>query len=357
MQQYRDAMSRALFLANRASSAGDVPVGAVVLDPLGNVIGEGWNVREAHHDPTGHAEMMALRQAGERLRRWNLVGCTLVVTLEPCTMCAGAAVAARVDRVVFGAWEPKTGAAGSLRDVLRDSRMGHQIEVVPGVLAQEASAQLTAFFEECRRREALKGRVAQPLSASFADGEVSSRSLSAALRAQAAKEPRSWEGENAGKAQSLVRPEGSLLEVEWDEGARARFGKLPRVPELPKRPRYRSLSNEELRRLDAERKGIAFEPVPDVPAAIEAELAPSAVPPTSGGWDVSQKFAPSVTPPAPEVPVEAAPAVPAPAVPEPVVSAPVVPIEEAPVESPALDALPPELRTVIAGIAQRRRQR
>lgn len=140
-------MGRALYLANRARETGDVPVGAVVIDSLGRIVGRGWNCREAAHDPAGHAEIMALREAGERLGRWNLVGCTLVVTLEPCTMCAGAAVQSRVDRVVFGAWDPKAGAAGSLRDVLRDSRMNHRVEVVPGVLAQEASIQLRAFFE------------------------------------------------------------------------------------------------------------------------------------------------------------------------------------------------------------------
>ncbi|MCD4557551.1 tRNA adenosine(34) deaminase TadA [Schaalia sp. lx-100] len=147
MQRYREAMSRALFCANKALETGDVPVGAVVIDSLGRVIGRGWNCREANHDPSAHAEIMALREAGQRLGRWNLVGCTLVVTLEPCTMCAGAALSARVDRVVFGAWDPKAGAAGSLRDVLRDSRMNHRVEVIPGVLAKEAALQLRAFFE------------------------------------------------------------------------------------------------------------------------------------------------------------------------------------------------------------------
>lgn len=147
MDSLRDAMGRALFLANRARAGDDVPVGAVVLDSMGRVIGEGWNCRESDHDPTGHAEIMALREAGRRLKRWNLVGCTLVVTLEPCTMCAGAAIQARVDRVVFGAWDPKAGAGGSLRDVLRDSRLNHTVEVIPGILAQEASVQLKAFFD------------------------------------------------------------------------------------------------------------------------------------------------------------------------------------------------------------------
>lgn len=152
MDQYKEAMARALFLANKARECGDVPVGAVVIDSVGRIIGRGWNCREAEHDPCGHAEIMALREAGKRLNRWNLIGCTLVVTLEPCTMCAGAIVSSRVDRVVFGAWDPKAGAAGSLRDVLRDSRLNHQVEVVPGVLAQEATVQLRAFFETRRDR-------------------------------------------------------------------------------------------------------------------------------------------------------------------------------------------------------------
>ncbi|WP_241157611.1 tRNA adenosine(34) deaminase TadA [Schaalia sp. ZJ1691] len=147
IELYREAMSRALFLANRAREFGDVPVGAVVIDSLGRIIGRGWNKREADHDPTAHAEVVALREAGARLKRWNLVGCTLVVTLEPCTMCAGAILASRVDRVVFGAWDPKAGAAGSLRDVLHDSRMNHRVEVIGGVLGTEATVQLKAFFE------------------------------------------------------------------------------------------------------------------------------------------------------------------------------------------------------------------
>ena len=150
MDRYREAMSRALFLANRARESGDVPVGAVVIDSLGRIVGKGWNVREAEHDPCGHAEIVALREAGRTLNRWNLVGCTLVVTLEPCTMCAGAAIAARVDRVVFGAWDPKAGAAGSLRDVLHDSRLNHRVEVIGGILGTEATVQLKAFFEGCR---------------------------------------------------------------------------------------------------------------------------------------------------------------------------------------------------------------
>ena len=149
-EQYREAMGKALFLANRARETGDVPVGAVVVDDNGRIIGRGWNCREANHDPAGHAEIVALREAGRARGTWRLTGCTLVVTLEPCTMCAGAILASRVDRVVFGAWDPKAGAAGSLRDVLRDARMPHPTEVIGGVLAQEAAMQLRSFFLGCR---------------------------------------------------------------------------------------------------------------------------------------------------------------------------------------------------------------
>lgn len=152
MDRLREAMGRALFLADKARGNDDVPVGAVVLDSTGRIIGQGWNQRELHHDPSAHAEIIALRDAGERLGRWNLVGCALVVTLEPCTMCAGAIVQARIDRVVFAAWDPKAGAAGSVRDVLRDSRLNHQVEVVGGVLEEEASIQLRGFFADRRSR-------------------------------------------------------------------------------------------------------------------------------------------------------------------------------------------------------------
>lgn len=149
-EQYREAMGKALFLANRARETGDVPVGAVVVDEDGRIIGRGWNCREANHDPSGHAEIVALREAGRARGTWRLTGCTLIVTLEPCTMCAGAILASRIDRVVFGAWDPKAGAAGSLRDVLRDARMPHPTEVIGGVLAQEAAMQLRSFFLGCR---------------------------------------------------------------------------------------------------------------------------------------------------------------------------------------------------------------
>jgi tRNA(adenine34) deaminase len=143
-------MRAALDQAHAALATGDVPVGAVVLDPDGAVIGTGRNVREADADPTGHAEVVALREAAAARGEWRLDGCTLVVTLEPCTMCAGAAVLARVARVVFGAFDDKAGAVGSLWDVVRDRRLNHRPEVVAGVLAAESSALLEEFFRARR---------------------------------------------------------------------------------------------------------------------------------------------------------------------------------------------------------------
>jgi tRNA(adenine34) deaminase len=139
-------MRAALDEARAALATDDVPVGAVVLAPDGTTIGRGRNVREADHDPTGHAEVVALRAAARERGEWRLEGCTLVVTLEPCTMCAGAAVLSRVERVVFGAFDPKAGAVGSLWDVVRDRRLNHRPEVVSGVLAEESAALLEAFF-------------------------------------------------------------------------------------------------------------------------------------------------------------------------------------------------------------------
>ena len=143
-------MLAALDEARAALSTGDVPIGAVVVDPAGEVIARGRNVREAEADPTGHAEIVALRAAAATLGEWRLTGCTLVVTLEPCTMCAGAAVLARVDRLVFGAYDDKAGAVGSLWDVVRDRRLNHRPEVVPGVLAADSTALLDDFFRSHR---------------------------------------------------------------------------------------------------------------------------------------------------------------------------------------------------------------
>jgi len=143
-------MVRALALATQARDAGDVPVGALVTDAAGSVIGEGRNMREVSHDPTAHAEVVAMRQAAASLGSWNLEGCTLVVTLEPCLMCAGALLQAHVSRLVFGGWDEKAGAAGSLYDVVRDRRLPSRAEVVAGVRADEASALLRGFFESRR---------------------------------------------------------------------------------------------------------------------------------------------------------------------------------------------------------------
>jgi len=143
-------MLAALDEARAATRTGDVPIGAVVVDSAGELVGRGRNVREATADPTGHAELVALRAAAAARGEWRLTGCTLVVTLEPCTMCAGAAVLARVDRIVFGAYDDKAGAVGSLWDVVRDRRLNHRPEVVAGVLAEESTALLDAFFREHR---------------------------------------------------------------------------------------------------------------------------------------------------------------------------------------------------------------
>jgi tRNA(adenine34) deaminase len=144
-------MRAALTEARAALETGDVPIGAVVVDADGAVVGRGRNVREAEADPTGHAEIVALREAARTRGEWRLTGCTLVVTLEPCTMCAGAAVLARVDRLVFGAYDEKAGAAGSLWDVVRDRRLNHRPEVVAGVLGEESTALLDEFFLGQRR--------------------------------------------------------------------------------------------------------------------------------------------------------------------------------------------------------------
>jgi tRNA(adenine34) deaminase len=143
-----------LALAEAAGCAvtGDVPVGAVVLDEAGEALAVGRNRREADADPTAHAELIALRAAAAVRGQWRLSGCTLVVTLEPCTMCAGALVLARVDRLVFGAADAKAGAAGSLWDVVRDRRLNHRPQVVPGVLEGECGSVLRAFFETRRGR-------------------------------------------------------------------------------------------------------------------------------------------------------------------------------------------------------------
>lgn len=145
--QYVQAMDLALECARRAVEASnDVPVGAVILDQKGHVVAAAQNERELTGDPTAHAEILALRQASIGRKDWRLEGHTLVVTLEPCAMCAGAIVASRIDRVVFGAWDPKAGAAGSMWDLLRDRRLNHRPEVIAGINEADCSALLTDFF-------------------------------------------------------------------------------------------------------------------------------------------------------------------------------------------------------------------
>jgi tRNA(adenine34) deaminase len=147
---YDAAMRAALDEARKTLDSGDVPIGAVVLDDVGEIIGRGHNVRERDGDPTGHAELVAVREAAEAVGEWRLAGCSLVVTLEPCTMCAGAIVLARLDRLVFGASDPKAGFAGSLGDLVRDGRLNHEVDVTVGVLAEECGEILRSFFAERR---------------------------------------------------------------------------------------------------------------------------------------------------------------------------------------------------------------
>jgi tRNA(adenine34) deaminase len=148
--RYQSAMRAAIDEARQALRTDDVPVGAVVLDAAGDVLAAAHNRREADADPTGHAELLAIRAAAQRLGHWRLDGCTLVVTLEPCTMCAGAIVLSRIDRLVFGAHDEKAGAVGSLWDVVRDRRLNHRPEVIGGVLADETAAPLLEFFARHR---------------------------------------------------------------------------------------------------------------------------------------------------------------------------------------------------------------
>ena len=144
-------MRHALALAERARDEDDeIPVGAVVVSAEGDLLGEGWNRNIGEHDPSAHAEIVALREAGRRLGNHRLLGTTLYVTLEPCAMCAMAMVHARVARVVFGAFDPKTGAAGSVFDLLADPRHNHRIDVVGGVLAEVAGPMLTDYFRARR---------------------------------------------------------------------------------------------------------------------------------------------------------------------------------------------------------------
>ena len=144
-------MRTAMDLAKNAQlRSNDVPVGALLIDEENNIIAQAGNEREAKHDPTAHAEVLVLRQAALIKQNWRLNGCTLIVTLEPCVMCAGAIINSRISRVVFGAWDEKAGACGSLFDLVRDRRLNHQVEVVGGVLEDECAAQLRTFFADHR---------------------------------------------------------------------------------------------------------------------------------------------------------------------------------------------------------------
>jgi tRNA(adenine34) deaminase len=147
-EQRHAQMELALEEARACSLTQDVPVGAVVLDAAGDVIATGRNTKERDQNPLGHAEIMAIKAASEKLGSWRLKDCTLVVTLEPCVMCAGAILAARIPTVVIGAWDEKAGAAGSVFDVLRDRRLNHQVEVISGVRSEECGQLLTDFFRE-----------------------------------------------------------------------------------------------------------------------------------------------------------------------------------------------------------------
>jgi len=142
-------MRAALAEAEAAAALGEVPIGAVLVR-AGEVVGRGHNRREIDQDPLAHAELLAIREAARRLGSWRLVGCTMYVTLEPCAMCAGALVNSRVERLVFGAWDPKAGYCGSLGDLARDPRLNHRLEVEGGVLAEECGRLLSSFFEGLR---------------------------------------------------------------------------------------------------------------------------------------------------------------------------------------------------------------
>lgn len=150
MNQWEEPMRQAIELARKAVNHGDIPIGALVLAPSGEIVGLGANARERDHDPLAHAEVVALRDAAQNLGSWRLDDCTLVVTLEPCAMCAGAIVQSRIKTLVFGAFDEKAGAVGSLWDLVRDRRLPHRAEVFSGVLATECAQLLTDFFSQSR---------------------------------------------------------------------------------------------------------------------------------------------------------------------------------------------------------------
>jgi tRNA(adenine34) deaminase len=147
---FHDEMGQALAIAKSALATGDVPVGAIVIDSSGQIIGSGYNRREVDNDPTAHAEIVAMREASKKVANWRLDDCTLIVTLEPCELCAGAIAQSRIKRLVFGAWDPKAGAVGSVWDVLRDPRSPHRTEVISGIREDEAATLLNEFFTKLR---------------------------------------------------------------------------------------------------------------------------------------------------------------------------------------------------------------
>lgn len=149
-KKYDHAMAQTIELARAALATGDVPVGALVINPQGEIVGLGKNLREADSDPTAHAEIVAIREAGSAANNWRLDGHTLVVTLEPCAMCAGAIAQSRISTLVFGAWDEKAGAVGSVWDLLRDPRSPHSTEVIAGVMESECAALLQEFFRNLR---------------------------------------------------------------------------------------------------------------------------------------------------------------------------------------------------------------
>ena len=306
-EQYREAMGKALFLANRARETGDVPVGAVVVDENGRIIGRGWNCREANHDPAGHAEIVALREAGRARGTWRLSGCTLIVTLEPCTMCAGAILASRIDRVVFGAWDPKAGAAGSLRDVLRDARMPHPTEVIGGVLAQEAAMQLRSFFLGCRTPDEMPviqapvhepSDLVAPIVVPYEEDEASEPAREEAAREEA---PR-----HEGVPAQLVTPEApaapAVPPAPSDEDPRSgAFPVPPRHGRVSHRGTEASPLPRRVGRPFSERvSGNADNPA-DIPAGESIEpgasaAAPASQPPYSNAAPVLPAVSPSTTP-------------------------------------------------------------
>jgi tRNA(adenine34) deaminase len=148
LKPHEELMQEAIAIAKSATKTGDVPVGAIVINKDGVVVGRGFNEREARNDPTAHAEVVAIRSAAARLQNSRLDGCTLIVTLEPCAMCAGAIAQSRIAHLIFGAWDAKAGAAGSVWDVLRDPRAIYKVEVTTGVLEKDCAALLSEFFSD-----------------------------------------------------------------------------------------------------------------------------------------------------------------------------------------------------------------